>query len=487
MDTSNLLKKEWVYIYTRRMTYQKVRLYYYGFSNGIFGYKLNYELYRFKNGDMFNYHEKNEEIELSKYLLSKILDKKFAVRNFKNLEKDINKDFNEYLSFIKSLSRNASKLTNSDLCKILEEYYKKENKLSIRFWALFSTVEVVFIKAVKKLFLNEGINNTESQKIISELSEPIKIIPLDMERLSLLNIALLKGKKQRLSLSRHAQKFSYIPMYDIDYKPYDIDYFQDTLKKITRELSAKEITEEIDVIERKYKNRYNRYLKIISKFENNAHLFSLLKFFAAYSYLKDFKPFVRDTGNFYIRRVFEELAKRLNLSLAETLFLNEGEIPKILNKKLVISKAELDNRINNSAYFCDKGNIYLETDKDKIAEIDKVLNKKEETKELRGTGVSLGSAVGKVFIILSNNDFNKFKEDGVLVTSATRPDFVPIMKKACAIVTDEGGILSHAAIVSRELKKPCIVGTKIATKVLKDGDLVEVDANKGIVKIIKKG
>jgi len=53
-------------------------------------------------------------------------------------------------------------------------------------------------------------------------------------------------------------------------------------------------------------------------------------------------------------------------------------------------------------------------------------------------------------------------------------------------VTDEGGITCHAAIISRELKKPCIIGTKIATKVLKDGDLVEVDADKGIVKILKK-
>lgn len=68
----------------------------------------------------------------------------------------------------------------------------------------------------------------------------------------------------------------------------------------------------------------------------------------------------------------------------------------------------------------------------------------------------------------------------------TTPDFVPIMKRASAFVTDEGGITCHAAIVSREMKKPCIIGTKIATQVLKDGDLVEVDADKGVVKILEK-
>ena len=62
--------------------------------------------------------------------------------------------------------------------------------------------------------------------------------------------------------------------------------------------------------------------------------------------------------------------------------------------------------------------------------------------------------------------------------------YVPAMEKAGAIITDEGGLLSHAAIVSRELKVPCVVGTKIATRVLKDGDKIYVDADKGIVKIL---
>jgi pyruvate,water dikinase len=63
----------------------------------------------------------------------------------------------------------------------------------------------------------------------------------------------------------------------------------------------------------------------------------------------------------------------------------------------------------------------------------------------------------------------------------TSPEFVPAMHRAIAIVTDEGGVLCHAAIVSREMEKPCIIGTKIATKSLKDGDFVEVDTKKGLV------
>ena len=68
----------------------------------------------------------------------------------------------------------------------------------------------------------------------------------------------------------------------------------------------------------------------------------------------------------------------------------------------------------------------------------------------------------------------------------THPKDIVLIGKSLAIVTDEGGILSHAAIIAREMKKPCIIGTKIATKVFKDGDLVEVDANKGVVRKIEK-
>ena len=87
-------------------------------------------------------------------------------------------------------------------------------------------------------------------------------------------------------------------------------------------------------------------------------------------------------------------------------------------------------------------------------------------------------------IIIRAKDMWKMQKGDVLVSIATDPDVVPAMKKASAIVTEQGGITSHAAIVSRELGIPCIIGTKIATKIFKDGDMVEVDANKGVVRKI---
>jgi len=80
----------------------------------------------------------------------------------------------------------------------------------------------------------------------------------------------------------------------------------------------------------------------------------------------------------------------------------------------------------------------------------------------------------------------EFNQDDILVTGMTRPEFTPYMDKAAGIVTDSGGILCHAAIISREMRIPCIVGTQIATKVFADGDLIEIDGDTGEVKKVER-
>ncbi len=100
---------------------------------------------------------------------------------------------------------------------------------------------------------------------------------------------------------------------------------------------------------------------------------------------------------------------------------------------------------------------------------------------LRGMGVSPGVGSGIVKIVSGLEDINKIEKGDVLVTEMTNPDFVPAMEKAAAIVTNKGGVTSHAAIVSRELGVPAIVGTGNATEVLKDGQDITVDATNGIV------
>ncbi len=100
---------------------------------------------------------------------------------------------------------------------------------------------------------------------------------------------------------------------------------------------------------------------------------------------------------------------------------------------------------------------------------------------LKGLGASVGMNSGKVVIIYSADEIDKIKKGDVLVTEMTNPDFVPAMKRAAAIVTDTGGRTSHAAIVSRELGIPCIVGSGEATTTLKNDQIITVDGMHGLV------
>ena len=114
-------------------------------------------------------------------------------------------------------------------------------------------------------------------------------------------------------------------------------------------------------------------------------------------------------------------------------------------------------------------------------------------KEIRGKTGNSGSCIGRVKILQTIFDYKerqkeikKLRKGDVLVATTTGPEIIKACHLAGAIVTDAGGITSHAAVISRELDKPCVIGTKVATQILQDGDEVEVDASRGIVRIMNK-
>jgi len=105
-------------------------------------------------------------------------------------------------------------------------------------------------------------------------------------------------------------------------------------------------------------------------------------------------------------------------------------------------------------------------------------------KQLKGYPVGSGKITGTVKIIKSKKDFGKFSKDLILVTKMTDPAWTPLIIMAKGMITDKGGRLCHAAIITREFGKVAVVGTENATKLLKDGDKVEIDADRGIVVIL---
>jgi len=171
----------------------------------------------------------------------------------------------------------------------------------------------------------------------------------------------------------------------------------------------------------------------------------------------------------------------------------KGELPVIKTNQQVLNPFELKQLFNYSLkieqHYKKPQDIEwgIEGSSTYILQSRPVTTLQKEVKEVSivgkplfdGLPASPGIASGTVRIIHSMDDLSKIQKGDVLVTKMTTPDMVVTMQKSMAIVTDEGGQTAHAAIVSREIGLPCVVGTQIATKVLKDGQIITVDGSNG--------
>ncbi len=215
----------------------------------------------------------------------------------------------------------------------------------------------------------------------------------------------------------------------------------------------------------------------------------LLKKLGEFAKMHDQRKQANLIANYWLLEFLKKIAKETKTSFALLQFASFSEIINLLNngklnKKIISARKKkcfIINLKGGKEYWLTGRNYDL---------LKKLIFKKTKVQKkniIKGLAANPGIASGKVHIIFdARNKEKKFKKGDILVTSMTRPEFVPLAKQAKAIITNEGGITCHAAIISRELKIPCIIGTKIATKVLKDGDLVKVDAERGIVRIVKK-
>ncbi|MFH1053977.1 MAG: PEP-utilizing enzyme [Candidatus Woesearchaeota archaeon] len=187
---------------------------------------------------------------------------------------------------------------------------------------------------------------------------------------------------------------------------------------------------------------------------------------------------------------FRELAKAIgekeNIEPELLTCLTQDEIERYISKQILPKENILKERYNFSVLSCEKDNLKILTGEAAINLEKEILNNKLNDDMIKGSPAYPGTVKGRCRIVLDPFAKVEFEQGEILVTGMTRPDFVKFMEKASAIVTDAGGVLCHAAITAREMKIPTIVGTEIGTKVFKDGDIIEVDAENGVVRKISK-
>ncbi|MFA5022219.1 MAG: PEP-utilizing enzyme [Patescibacteria group bacterium] len=256
-----------------------------------------------------------------------------------------------------------------------------------------------------------------------------------------------------------------------------------------KKLSVQEMAKALDLFYNSYRSLYSvyRFSTLFDHFYQGKHKVDLVSKFAQ---TKDqCGKFFTKTDKSTLEKIKQNLGQILGIPKELILGMNYQELAKSLqNNSAIVGIGELKRRQNFYILIAVNRQIkffFGQTAKLVQAKLSFVIYK-EETNVIFGQAAYAGRVVGLVKVAYSVTDLRNIKKGMVLVTPMTTISYVPFLNKVLAIITDEGGVTSHAAIVARELKIPSIVGTKIATRVLKDGDLVEVDANHGVVTILKR-
>lgn len=240
-------------------------------------------------------------------------------------------------------------------------------------------------------------------------------------------------------------------------------------------------------VEQNQKNKERKFKQATDKLKLSTELRSLINSAQAIHYLRQYRADALFKAGRDMLKLFETIAERLNINYDQLIYLTHDEISgSILRGKLTVDKRTIKSRQKRYAILWVDQKRSIVTGDAVEQELTTLITKREKVEKLQGNTAFPGKYRGRVAIVTKPQEVNKVKKGDVLIAHMTDPYYVPAMIRAGAIVTDEGGILSHAAIVSRELGIPCVIGTEVATKVLRNGDLIEVDADKGVVKKLEK-
>lgn len=283
-------------------------------------------------------------------------------------------------------------------------------------------------------------------------------------------LSLHKVKTTGKGLLAHAKKFFYINnswesttvLAEKDFKERLADITDEEVKRIQTDWKAEQT-------------------RLQEKYQIPEELISIFYYFRQLFIMRDIRKHHTLLNNHYLDQLVKRFAKLNNLNFKELRVLLVEDL--IGDANTIPQKVSQRRNLFLEVFHQYKSNVLASG---KAVSIFNLLQKNYGVGgNLRGQAASKGKVTAIARVIFGETHFSKFNEGEIIVAPMTRPEYVPLMKKAAAIVTDEGGITCHAAIVSRELGIPCIVGTQKATSKLKDGMLIEVDANTGLIKIIK--
>jgi phosphohistidine swiveling domain-containing protein len=281
----------------------------------------------------------------------------------------------------------------------------------------------------------------------------------------------------------HNFRYSWINMYCFRRNPFTLEELMGRLKEVLE----KDCSWELKNLERKRKTVEKNFQDTLRVLKAKGEIKEKVEILSEYIFLRTYRLDIFTYSAYLIRNLLLEIASRLGLAYEELIHLTLWEIKDALTGMAKVRDFPIKKRMESYAAIQIDGKFEIIVDKKRLKELceEKEKTTQKKIRIIKGNVACRGKVSGPVRIVMHPTQIVKVQKGDVLVAPMTSPDFVVGMLKAVAIVTDHGGVTCHAAIVSRELGIPCIVGTGNATKILRDDEIVEVDAEEGIVRVIE--
>lgn len=424
-----------------------------------------------------------------------------------------NDEWEKAISNISKQFRNPNKFSNPDIIKNCYGYYHRKEKLLEKFlrnskkinlkelnkealydllfnWYQITINQIYFINlAPVELGLQRAISDLNVEKLLS--SEETSILysledntAVIKEEYAFLNSVLnAHNKSAKQIISKHLKEFGYVTI-GYGSKPLDESVLQaryDNMISLGKEAIQKRINE----IE-SYPNLIKEKKETVNKKLNNKQLTELFDLASKLGIMRDRKKALLGKSVQYRNLIIDEIINKTQLSNEEIKYYIMDDFNNLLihNKRLGLDEIETRKQgIYISSVSSLSSGVHAR--EDYYSSVKTEIEDKGILNTRKGICASSGKVTGRARICLTFEESNNLQKDEILVTYGTDFDFMNAIVKSKAIITEEGGILSHASVISRELKKPCIIAFKGITKIIKNGDLIEIDADNGTVKIIE--
>jgi len=420
----------------------------------------------------------NEFIQLEKLLTSKIQENKHFIKNFITSCYEFSARLLD--TFLKIKVYDGFGNLNS---KELLNFYLEYEKSVLGLMPFLNTILVIdgILKKeiIKNLEKDLHIKDKQEQDLlISKLIIPKKKSFFVEETEEILKIAIKSQADPNHDISLDVQKYldKFAWMTSIAYlgKFQTEEFVREKIDSLLKE-NPKEKLSQIELIRQQTQSDFNTAFKEISTV---SELKEMIDFSREMLYLQTYRLDIFFLAYFNVYKLLEEISRRLKIQSDDVVYLTGEEIVNCVSKQEVFSLKTIQERKQTYA-------LILENDKFTLFAGDQVKKTIKQTtlqKEVRGTVASRGRATGKVKLLLTVDDISKVERGDIIVSPMTRPELVPAIIRSGGIITDFGGMLCHAAIISREFGIPCLVGTLKATSVFTDGDIVELNAYDGIAR-----